>query len=174
MDFFIYFLRLEDFWSCVFKGPRLYCFSSISYSCQRSNNTVFEMFCPKPIHGPEFQLSESGHYWEQVVSVPAPLMLMSSVCQCLPYLLHAPLRERMPLRLAVACALCLWWMYCYGSPRRCCSTEPVWPRRRGSWSSTDSGAAAGCFRMVSVSEYLTYFVHMCWYSYYHVANASSC
>ena len=40
-------------------GPILYCFSSISHSCQRSNNTVFEMYCLKPIHDPEFQLSKS-------------------------------------------------------------------------------------------------------------------
>ena len=33
--------------------------SSISHSCQRSNNTVFHMRCPKPIRGPEFQLSKS-------------------------------------------------------------------------------------------------------------------
>ena len=31
-------------------------------------------------------------------------MLMSSVCQRLPCLLHAPLRERMPFTLVVACA----------------------------------------------------------------------
>ena len=31
-------------------------------------------------------------------------MLMSSICQHLPYLLHAPLRERMLLTLALACA----------------------------------------------------------------------
>ena len=34
------------------------------------------MYCPKPTHGPEFQLSisrSSELYWEQAVSVPAPL-----------------------------------------------------------------------------------------------------
>ena len=34
------------------------------------------MHCPKPIYGPEFQLSisRSGElYWEQAVSVPVPL-----------------------------------------------------------------------------------------------------
>ena len=34
------------------------------------------MHCPKPICGPEFQLSKSHSselYWEQAVSVPAPL-----------------------------------------------------------------------------------------------------
>ena len=36
------------------KGPILYCFSSISHSCQRSNSSVFDMHCPKPICGPEF------------------------------------------------------------------------------------------------------------------------
>ena len=65
--------------SCIFtflKGPILYCFSSISDSCKRSNTTVFDMNCPKPIHDPEFQLSKSRSselYWEQAVSVPAPL-----------------------------------------------------------------------------------------------------
>ena len=61
---------------CMFKGPILNCFSSISHSGQRSNNTIFEMHCPKPIHGPEFQLSKSHLrelYWEQAVSVPASL-----------------------------------------------------------------------------------------------------
>ena len=43
----------------AFKGPILYSFSSISHSCQMSNNTAFEMHCPKPICGPEFQLSKS-------------------------------------------------------------------------------------------------------------------
>ena len=60
----------------TFEGPILYCFSSISLSCRWSNNTVFEMYCPKPICGPEFQLSKSHPgelYWEQAVSVPAPL-----------------------------------------------------------------------------------------------------
>ena len=59
-----------------FKGPILYCFSSISHSCQRSNNSVFDMHCPKPISGPEFQLSKNRStelYSEQSVSVPAPL-----------------------------------------------------------------------------------------------------
>ena len=49
------------------KGPILYCFSSISLSCQGSNKTIC---CP------EFQLSKSPSselYWEQAVSVPAPL-----------------------------------------------------------------------------------------------------
>ena len=48
----------------------------IVVSCQRSDNTVFEMHCPKPIRGPEFQLSKSRStelYWEQAVSVPALL-----------------------------------------------------------------------------------------------------
>ena len=34
------------------------------------------MYCPKPIHGPKVQLSTSHSselYWEQAVSVPAPL-----------------------------------------------------------------------------------------------------
>ena len=34
------------------------------------------MNCPKPIRGPEFQLSKMSSaefYWEQAVSVPAPL-----------------------------------------------------------------------------------------------------
>ena len=31
------------------------------------------MHCPKPIRGPEFQLSKSELYWEQAVSVPTPL-----------------------------------------------------------------------------------------------------
>ena len=42
---------------CVFKGPKLYCLSSIF--TQRSNNTVFDMQCPKLIRSPEFQLSKS-------------------------------------------------------------------------------------------------------------------
>ena len=82
--------------------------------------------------------------------------LMSSVCQCLPWLLHALLRERMPLTLAVACAN-VYGVYRYGSPSCCRSTIPVWPRigprRRGSWRSVDSAAAVGHFRMVSVSEW---------------------
>ena len=45
--------------SMSFKGPILYCFSSISHRCQRSNNTVFDMHCPKTIRGPEIQLSKS-------------------------------------------------------------------------------------------------------------------
>ena len=59
-----------------FKGPILYCFSSISQSCLRSSDTVFEMHRPKPICCPEIQLSKSRSselYWEQAVSVPAPL-----------------------------------------------------------------------------------------------------
>ena len=51
-------------------------FSSILHSCQRSNNTVFETYCPKPIHVPDFQLSKrrsSELYWEQAASVPTPL-----------------------------------------------------------------------------------------------------
>ena len=58
------------------KGPILNCFSSISHSCQRSKNSLFDMHCPKPIPGPEFQLSKSRStelYSEQSVSVPAPL-----------------------------------------------------------------------------------------------------
>ena len=54
----------------LFKGPTLYCFSSISHSCQRSNSSVFDMHCYKPIHGPEFQLSKSRSielYLEQSV-----------------------------------------------------------------------------------------------------------
>ena len=49
----------------------LFCFSSISHSCQRSNNTVFVMHCLKPIRGPELQLSKSRSielYWEQAGS----------------------------------------------------------------------------------------------------------
>ena len=59
-----------------FKGPILYCFSSISHSCQRSSNSVFDMHCPKHIHGPELQLSKSCSAElcsEHSVSVPAPL-----------------------------------------------------------------------------------------------------
>ena len=58
------------------KGPILCCFSSFSHSRQRSNSSVFDMHCPKPIRGPEFQLSKSRStelYSEQSVSVPAPL-----------------------------------------------------------------------------------------------------
>ena len=46
------------------------------HSCQSSNSSVFDMHCPKPICGPEFQLSKSRStelYSEQSVSVPAPL-----------------------------------------------------------------------------------------------------
>ena len=71
-------------WSCYCKtafqvfleGPILYRFSSISHSWQRSNNSVFDMHCPKPIRGPEFLLSKSRStelYSEQSVSAPAPL-----------------------------------------------------------------------------------------------------
>ena len=62
--------------SVVIKGPILYCFSSISHSCQMSNSSVLDMLCPKPICGSEFQLSKSRStelYSEQSVSVPAPL-----------------------------------------------------------------------------------------------------
>ena len=38
-------------------------------------------------------------------------MLICSICQHLPCLLHAPLRETMPLALAVACANILQWMF---------------------------------------------------------------
>ena len=66
------------------KVPYYTVFSSISHSCQRSNNTVFEMHCPKHIHGPEFQLSKSRSselYWEQTVSVPAPLNANEQIIQ---------------------------------------------------------------------------------------------
>ena len=43
------------------------------------------------------------------------------------------------------------------------------PDGRDSWRDTDSVAAAGRFRMVTVSEKCL-FVRMCCYSYYHVAN----
>ena len=49
--------------SVTFKGPILYCFSSIPHSCQRSISSVFDMHCPKPIRGPEFQLSKSPKYF---------------------------------------------------------------------------------------------------------------
>ena len=143
----------------MFKGPILYCFSSLSHSCQRSNSSVFNMHRPKPIRGPEKSKSRSGElYWEQAVSVPAPLNANERRLSTPTSLLHAPLRERRPLMLAVACAIVTVdvYMYRYGSPRYFRSTLPVWPRigprRRGSWRSTDSAAAAGCFRMVSVSE----------------------
>ena len=58
------------------KGPILYCFTSISHSCQRSNNSVFNMYCPKHIRGPAFQLSKSRSAElcsQHSVSVPAPL-----------------------------------------------------------------------------------------------------
>ena len=60
----------------LFKGPILCCFSLISHSCQRSKNSVFDMYCPKHICGPAFQLSKSRSaelYSEHYVSVPAPL-----------------------------------------------------------------------------------------------------
>ena len=88
-----------------FKGPILYCFSSNSHSCQRSNNTVLEMHCPKPIRGPEFQLSKSRSSelcWEQAVSVPAPLNANELRLSMPALLLHCSLRERMLLTLAVA------------------------------------------------------------------------
>ena len=67
--------QLEMFWGHL-EGPILSCLSSVSHSCQRSNNSVFDMHCPKPMRGPEFQLSRSGSadlHSEQSVSVPAPL-----------------------------------------------------------------------------------------------------
>ena len=79
------------------------------------------MHCPKPICGPEFQLSKSRStelYSEQSVSVPAPLNaneLRLSRPTCEPCLL-VTLRKTMPLTLVVACTDGLWWMYCYGSP----------------------------------------------------------
>ena len=60
----------------------------------------------QPIRGLEFQLSKnrsSELYWKQAVSVPAPLNA-NKLCQHLPCLLHASLRERLPFALAVACA----------------------------------------------------------------------
>ena len=89
------------------KGPILCSFSSISHSCQRSNNTVFDMRYPKPICGPEFQLSKScstERYWEQAVSVPAPLNANELHLSTPTFLLHAPLRKTLPLMLVVACA----------------------------------------------------------------------
>ena len=67
-DLFLRILRIKsevkqkftcaDFWlqsqNSDFKGPILYCISSISHSCQKSNNSVFDMHCPKHIFGPEF------------------------------------------------------------------------------------------------------------------------
>ena len=79
LNMFVYFEKWQSdaCTICVhLKGPILYCFSSISKSCQRSNNTVFEMHCPIPIRGPEFQLCKSHStelYEKQAVSVPAPL-----------------------------------------------------------------------------------------------------
>ena len=49
------------------------------------------MYCPKPICGPEFQVPAPLNANERRLSMPA----------CL---LHAPLREMMPLKLVVACA----------------------------------------------------------------------
>ena len=93
-----------------FKGPILYCFSSISHSYQRSNSSVFDMHWPKPIHGPEFQLSKSCSTelsWQQSVSVPAPLNanelhLSTPTWRGLPA--YITLRERKPLTLTIACA----------------------------------------------------------------------
>ena len=99
--------------STMFKGPILHCFSSISHSCQRFNNIAFDMHCPKPICGPEFQMSKrrsSQLYWEQAVYVPAPLNANEFHLSNLPYLQHTPLRERMPLTLVVACANVFQWM----------------------------------------------------------------
>ena len=48
----------------------LYCFSSISHSCQRSNNSVFDTYCPKHICGLEFQLAtESRSAEEDIVNL---------------------------------------------------------------------------------------------------------
>ena len=61
--------------SLKIKGLILYCFSSISHSCQRSNNSVFDMYYRKHIPGPAFQLSKNHSaelYSEHSVSVPAP------------------------------------------------------------------------------------------------------
>ena len=59
------------------KVPYYTVFPSISHSCQRSNNSdTNDMYCPKHICGPEFQLSKSRFaelYSERSVSVPAPL-----------------------------------------------------------------------------------------------------
>ena len=89
-----------------FKGPILCCFSSISHSCQTSNNAVFKMHCPQPIRGPEFQLSKtrsSELYWEQAVSVPEPLNA-NELHLSMPTLpaKHPSQRERMPHALACA------------------------------------------------------------------------
>ena len=56
------------------KGPILYCFSSISHF--RGPTTLFDMYYPKHIRGPELQLSKScsaALYSQHSVSVPAPL-----------------------------------------------------------------------------------------------------
>ena len=72
-----------------------------------------EMHCPKPIHGPEFQLSKSRLselYWEQADSVTAPLNA-NELCMSTPALpATLPLRERMPLELTEACTNVLWWV----------------------------------------------------------------
>ena len=47
-----------------------------TYLINIHNNSVFDMHCSKPIHGPEFQLSKSRSselYWEQAVFVHATL-----------------------------------------------------------------------------------------------------
>ena len=80
----------------IFEGPILYCFSSISHSCQRSNNTVFDIHCPKRMRGLEFQQFKSRSielYSER--SVCLHLYLESPAC-------YVTLRERMPLALAVS------------------------------------------------------------------------
>ena len=98
------------YWSFeVVEGPILYCLSSISHSCQRSNNTVFDIHCPKSISGSEFQLSKSRSselYWEQALSVPTPLNankrhLSMPTWRALPAMV--PFRKTMPLTLALAC-----------------------------------------------------------------------
>ena len=107
-------------------------------------NTVFEMYCPKPIRCPEFQLSKihsTELYWEQAVSVPATLNAN---------------QLSLSTRLALAIAHPNVYGGCIAMAHRDAIVIPYqfWPRmgprRRGSWRSTDSAAAAGHFRMVSV------------------------
>ena len=69
--------------------------------------TVQFLYALSQTHGPKFQLSKSHSselYWQQAVSVPAPLNANELHLSTPTCLLQAPLWESMALMLAVACA----------------------------------------------------------------------
>ena len=142
-------------WGELFKGPILHCFF-INFT----------------------QLSEVQHciclssklYWEQAVSLPAPLNAneLRLLTPGLPA--TRPLREKMPLMLEVACANV--YDGCIAMARWHEVVQPYQfdPDFGPEGVAPEEIQILWHFRMVSVSEYITKFVHMCCYIYYHAAN----